>query len=926
MNIARHHLGKIVSLLLFVCLLLVLGRTVPSLGAQEEAQDSSASDDGMELVFDFHYAYGILHVMAGEEDYRFFQGGNDEENYSVTDGSIGEAVSMTNGHLLVLPLPTETIRAGAFDSFGYPLSMRAFDASGTEITLTQEEEGYVTIPSDGTVSRILVGEEFPALMSRPYSTNGDNMTPENNAVLAFAESLGFDVDSFIEHNGWTIVNGRYDLYYETEQGQKDMANSVEFTDNCSMGSIWPDNVWQGINKWIGASTWEGFVDYLHNGANPGTQCAGLVNCFFGYIYKTDLYKDSSWKAYYDAYSYGTRNNLAGLFGSFNSVSSVECGILGLEHFKGTNGYYVQSCNNYTMSHDDFIAMLDQMAPGAVIRFANNIGGVSDGSRDLFAYQHSGIYIGKANGLHWMFHNNSYGKKARISPIEFFANSFIQGNGDTIKTLMYIGHAGGMLNVPQETIFSVSAPGDGTTPAMVTVGENLVISAEATGNITGYTWQVSKDGGSTFTNVNQTKYPSAKTSNLSFTVKDSMDGFVYRCKLSYKDGTEKVSSLLQLTFKEEGKITSQPSNTTVNAGKKATFKVKTEGEVTNYQWQVSTDGGKTWVNLLIPSYPSAETATLSFNASASQNGYQYRCVVLFTEGKTVVSSAVKLTISTNSLTMQPSAITLTQGNSASFTVGASGTVSSYQWQVSKNGGTTWKNINVTSYPSAKTASLSFTTKGGMDGYLYRCRVKFSDGLVLYSNAVALHLNSIRTQPQDTMVKAEGSASFTVAATGNVSKYQWQVSKNGGSTWKNVNQTTYPSAATGTLTFATRLDLNGYLYRCKVTFSDGGVLYSETALLTVNGIQKQPEDTTASAEETVTLTIRAVGEIASYQWQVSKNGGATWKVVNQTLYPSAATDNLTFTAKETMDGYLYRCRVNYNGGTMSLSETITLTVNE
>ena len=73
-----------------------------------------------------------------------------------------------------------------------------------------------------------------------------------------------------------------------------------------------------------------------------------------------------------------------------------------------------------------------------------------------------------------------------------------------------------------------------------------------------------------------------------------------------------------------------------------------------------------------------------------------------------------------ITTQPKAATVAAGKNAKFTVTASGPGLTYQWQVSKDSGKTWKNVS-TAYPSALTRALSFKTAAKMNGYQYRCVV-------------------------------------------------------------------------------------------------------------------------------------------------------------------------------------------------------------
>ena len=84
------------------------------------------------------------------------------------------------------------------------------------------------------------------------------------------------------------------------------------------------------------------------------------------------------------------------------------------------------------------------------------------------------------------------------------------------------------------------------------------------------------------------------------------------------------------------ITDSPKNAVILDGDTATFFVGAAGSAERtYQWQVSTDGGATWQNI-----DSATSAKYSFNASAAQCGYLYRCVVSG-GGETAVSDAARL---------------------------------------------------------------------------------------------------------------------------------------------------------------------------------------------------------------------------------------------------------------------------------------------
>jgi hypothetical protein len=55
---------------------------------------------------------------------------------------------------------------------------------------------------------------------------------------------------------------------------------------------------------------------------------------------------------------------------------------------------------------------------------------------------------------------------------------------------------------------------------------------------------------------------------------------------------------------------------------------------------------------------------------------------------------------------------------------------YQWQVSTDGGKTWKNSDA---KGSKTHKMSFTVKKNFDKRYYRCRVKNGTGTVFSKKA-------------------------------------------------------------------------------------------------------------------------------------------------------------------------------------------------
>jgi hypothetical protein len=93
------------------------------------------------------------------------------------------------------------------------------------------------------------------------------------------------------------------------------------------------------------------------------------------------------------------------------------------------------------------------------------------------------------------------------------------------------------------------------------------------------------------------------------------------------------------------ITLQPVNQTVKPGQNAQFTVAASGTpAPTYQWQLSTNGGSTWSNLVNALfYSGVTTTTLTITgATIGQSGDQYRAIATNASG-TATSSAATLTV-------------------------------------------------------------------------------------------------------------------------------------------------------------------------------------------------------------------------------------------------------------------------------------------
>ncbi len=366
----------------------------------------------------------------------------------------------------------------------------------------------------------------------------------------------------------------------------------------------------------------------------------------------------------------------------------------------------------------------------------------------------------------------------------------------------------------------------TQPVSVSanVGDSVSFSVEASGISLSYQWQYKTPDG----DWADSRYGTAKTKKLTFTAKAEYSGYQYRCQITDVNDQKAYTDVVTLTVGSL-RITKQPANVTVEAGKTATFTITAEGTGLTYQWQYKSPTGS-WTN---SNGTGSKTAKLTFAAKASFNNYQYRCVVKDASGKSVTSNAAKLTVTETQLriTTQPKNVEGFAGDTATFTVAAVGKGTlSYQWQYQPEGYTTWYNSTAN---GAKTASLSIGITDARNGQKYRCVVSDSTGASVESNAATLSVVDptlrITGQPTDYTGAVGTTATFTVTAVGRGLSYQWQYqpkNNTGESNWWDSGSV---GAKTATLSIEVKASRDGQKYRCIVTDQDGNVVTSNTVTI-------------------------------------------------------------------------------------------------
>lgn len=398
----------------------------------------------------------------------------------------------------------------------------------------------------------------------------------------------------------------------------------------------------------------------------------------------------------------------------------------------------------------------------------------------------------------------------------------------------------------------------------------------------------------------------------------------------EEGTSAVLARASLGVTVTGQITitQHPSDAHGPEGGTAEFRTASTGHQVLIQWQVSEDSGTTWTDV-----PGAADATYATpRISPEMHGRQYRAVHTNRAGQLVTSPASLFVIARPVVTEHPSDITVDEGAEAAFTTSASGEDVRTQWQVSKDRGASWSDVE-----GATGTTLSFeATTAEMTRSWYRAVHTNGAGPVATNHAVLLVRTTpvFITHPSDLSVLPGASALFFGQADDGASNailpailpLSWEISRDG-EVWWPYEHGTFPEFVQFSNTLHTSkiaAEMDGLRFRA-VAENHLGRAVSEPALLTVLAapvIDSHPADARilVGYEATFSASTPAVSPNRTQQWQVRAAGGE-WADIPGATQPVYSTGPTTLA----MDQNEYRI-VFTNAYGSTASESATLTVRE
>jgi hypothetical protein len=422
---------------------------------------------------------------------------------------------------------------------------------------------------------------------------------------------------------------------------------------------------------------------------------------------------------------------------------------------------------------------------------------------------------------------------------------------------------------------------------VTAGQSDTFSVTATGTAPlSYQWY-----------KNGAPISGAKSSSYILPKVQASDSGTYTVTVSNVTLLNATSSQAVLKVNVPPSITVQPKSDTVTAGQSDTFNVTATGTAPlSYQWYKNgapISGAKS-SSYILPKVQASDSGTYTVTVSN---------VTLLNATSNPAVLTVNPAPVAPSISAQPQPQTVTAGQSATFSVTATGTQPlSYHW---------YKGVTPVGENSP---SFSIVSVQASDAGTYSVTVSNGTSPDAVSNGVLLTVNpapiapSISAQPQSQTIVAGLSATFSVTASGTAPlTYQW--TKDGapvsGATSSSYSISDVQAANVGT-------------YQVIVT---SAALLSDTsngAILTVTpaapSITTQPLSQTVSTGQNVTFSVVAIGtEPFTYTW--FKDG---------TEIPSATLSSYSIAGAQTTDMGTYTVTVSNGISTNAMSDDALLTV--
>lgn len=442
-------------------------------------------------------------------------------------------------------------------------------------------------------------------------------------------------------------------------------------------------------------------------------------------------------------------------------------------------------------------------------------------------------------------------------------------------------------------------------------------------ITSYTYQFSTNGGTTWSSGVNTGSTSTSATVTGLTANTT---YVFRVAATNGAGLGSYSTASNSVVPYN--VPAAPTSVTGMAGKLLgtvswTAPSSNGSAITNYRYQISTDGGSTWTPASSTSSTATSLEVSNLNAGTS---YVFRVAAENVAGVGAWSSATSSVVPYDVPAASQSVTGVAGGNQVtlSWTNGSSNfsAITDHRVQWSMDGGTTWSSAVAT---NSATASFTVTGLIAQQGYVFRIAAANAAGVGPWSQqSTPISPYGIPFAPgTPTGVSGNGQVSLTwTAADGNgspITGYLVRWSTDAGVTWSSA-----VSTGSTSLSYTVTGLINGTSYVFEVagvnaggagTYSaDSAAVIPATTPSAVGTISTGPSD--SQVDLTWTAPNNGGNAIVDYVVQYSSNSGTTWITFTDAV--SSAT-SVTVTGLNNGTAYVFRIAAVNSVGTGAWSNS-------
>ena len=295
--------------------------------------------------------------------------------------------------------------------------------------------------------------------------------------------------------------------------------------------------------------------------------------------------------------------------------------------------------------------------------------------------------------------------------------------NTSSGLLYMNNASSFMNVAGDFVMASNQSHSGKlTDGTIAIQGDFI-------QVSGNSYNFDCDENMTvILNGQDVQYISFKSTNSKFNIlqltKDKDTGYVFSPDPCWNELEE---------IRDEFVILLQPEDCAAVEGGEAVFTVEASGDDLSYQWQYCDPDGDEWKDVELE---ESITDTLTIPVTEDMDGQKYRCIIKNGAGESLTTEEAVLNVKYElTILQQPESFTGKAGDTAVFSVTATGYQVSYQWQYQNAGSEEWRN---SSMAGSSSSTLVVSVNASRNGQKYRCVLTDGDGKMLVTDTVSLRI--------------------------------------------------------------------------------------------------------------------------------------------------------------------------------------------